>query len=152
MTDQTLTVEAYGPHLVLDGYECDPQRLADLECVYGFLDRAPDIIGMTKIMPPYVFKFAPLPPHPPEDAGISGFVIIAESHISVHTYPERAYLSADVFSCKAFPVEKAVNFLVDHFRIGRWEHRVFDRGLEYPRDIRLAKKLTMEQRIAGREP
>ena len=151
MKGQTLTVEAYGPHLVLDGYECDPKRLADLECVYDFLDRAPEVIGMTKIMPPYVFKFDPLPPRPPEDAGISGFVIIAESHISIHTYPERAYLSADVFSCKVFPVETAVDFLVRQFGIGRWEHRVFDRGLEYPRDLHLAKKLTMEQRTTPRE-
>jgi S-adenosylmethionine decarboxylase len=152
MKGQMLTVEAYGPHLVLDGYECDPKRLADLECIYDFLDRAPEVIGMTRIMPPYVFKFNPQPPRPPEDAGISGFVIIAESHISVHTYPERAYLSADFFSCKAFPVETAIDFLVRHFGIGRWEHRVFDRGLEYPRDLHLAKKLTMEQRIGGRAP
>lgn len=145
-------VEAYGPHLVLDGYEADPRRLADLECIYDFLDRAPDVIGMTKIMPPYVFKFNPLPPHPPEDAGISGFVIIAESHISVHTYPERAYLSADIFSCKVFPLETAIDFLVQHFKIGKWDYRVFDRGLEYPRDINLAKKLVFNQRIAGREP
>jgi S-adenosylmethionine decarboxylase len=150
MKGQTLTAEAYGPHLVLDGYECDPRRLADLECIYDFLDRAPEVIGMTRIMPPYAFKFDPLPPRPPEDAGISGFVIIAESHISVHTYPERAYLSADIFSCKAFPVETAVQFLVRHFGIGRWEHRVYDRGLDYPRDLHLAKKLTMEQRIGGR--
>jgi len=139
-------IEAYGPHLVLDGYECDPMRLADLSSIYDFLDRAPDIIGMTKIMPPYAFQFTPQPPRPPEDAGISGFVIIAESHISIHTYPKRAYLSADIFSCKAFPVETAVKFLVGHFGIGRWEYRVFDRGLEYPRDLHLAKKQVMEQR------
>jgi S-adenosylmethionine decarboxylase len=150
MTEQKLTVEAYGPHLVLDGYDCDPRRLADLEWVYDFLDRAPEVIGMTKIMPPYVFKFHPQPPHLPEDAGISGFVIIAESHISVHTYPERAFLSADVFSCKAFPVHTAIDFLVRHFGVGRWEHRVLDRGLEYPRDIKQAETVTREQRLKGR--
>lgn len=135
-----------GPHLIVDGYECDPGRLADLEHIYDFLDRAPDVIGMTKIMPPYVFKFHPLPPHPPEDAGISGFVIIAESHISIHTYPERAFLSADFFSCKAFPVAMAIDFLVQHFGIGRWEHRVFDRGVEYPHDIHKTKQIIIGQR------
>lgn len=144
--NKLMATEAYGPHLVLDGYEADPTRLADLECIYDFLDRAPEVIGMTKIMPPYVFKFSPLPPHPPEDAGISGFVIIAESHISIHTYPERSFLSADVFACKAFPVQAAIDFLVNHFSVGRHDYRVLDRGLEYPRDLKLAEAITLDQR------
>lgn len=139
-------VEAYGPHLVLDAYDCDAKRLADLECIYDFLDRAPDVIGMTKIMPPYVFKFNPLPPYPPEDAGISGFVIIAESHISIHTYPERFYLSLDIFSCKPFDIQKAIDMAVEHFGITRYNVRIFDRGLEYPRDIRAAKAITIMER------
>jgi S-adenosylmethionine decarboxylase len=145
--EQTRTVhEAYGPHLILDGYDCNPVRLADLGVIYDFLDAAPAVIGMTKIMPPYVFKFAAQPPLPPEDSGISGFVIIAESHISVHTYPEKAYLSLDVFSCTQFPVGIAVKLAVDFFEIGRWDSRVLDRGLEFPRDVAPAKLTTLAQR------
>jgi len=138
--------EAYGPHLVLDGYDCIAPGLGTVQHVYKFLDVIPALIGMTKIMPPYVFRFNPQPPRPPEDAGISGFVIIAESHISIHTYPERAFLSADFFSCKPFPVAMAIDFLVLHFRIGRWEHRVFDRGVECPRDIHKTKQIIIGQR------
>jgi S-adenosylmethionine decarboxylase len=145
--EQIRTVhEAYGPHLILDGYDCNPDRLADLGVIYDFLDAAPSVIGMTKIIPPYVFKFAAQPPLPPEDSGISGFVIIAESHISVHTYPERGFLSLDIFSCKQFPVGIAVKLAVDFFEIRRWDSRVLDRGLEFPRDPVAAKQTILAQR------
>jgi S-adenosylmethionine decarboxylase len=124
-----------GHHLIVDGYECDPGRLTDLECIYDFLDRAPEVIGMTKMMPPFVCKFHPIPPRPPEDAGLSGFVIIAESHISIHTYPEKAFLSADFYSCKVFPIDLAIDLLVEQFKIGRWVHRVCCRGVDYPQEI-----------------
>ena len=86
-------------HLVIDGYGCDPGQLADMEHVRRFLDAYPDAIGMTKISVPSVQTYrGPVP----EDWGVSGFVIIAESHISVHTFPDRAYVNVDVFSCKEF--------------------------------------------------
>ena len=44
----------------------------------------------------------------PNDNGISGFVIIAESHISVHTFPGRDYVNIDIFSCKSFDHEQAL--------------------------------------------
>ena len=87
----------FGLHLTLDGYECSYERLTNLDAIYEFLDTCPDMIHMTKIMPPYVFKYHG---KVPDDWGLSGFVLIAESHISIHTFPERNYLSLDIFSCK----------------------------------------------------
>ena len=121
--------EAYGPHLVLDGYECNPGRLADLDYIYNFLNRAPDLIGMTKIMPPYAVKLDPSPLYP--NTGISGFVLIAESHISIHTWPERAYLNLDIFSCKDF----------NH-------HQAVARGLEFPRAIKPVAEYLLQERQA----
>ena len=76
----------FGPHLMLDGYGCDKKKLQDLNLVYRILDDLPERIGMTKIMPPYVFKYSGVKP---EDWGLSGFVLIAESHVSIHTFPEK---------------------------------------------------------------
>ena len=73
-------------HLVIDGHGCDAEQLSDQERVRRFLDEFPDRIGMTKIAVPAVHLYhGPVP----EDWGVSGFVIIAESHISVHTFPDR---------------------------------------------------------------
>jgi len=133
----------YGMHLTLDGYDCNPEKLANLDSIYEFLDRCPDLIHMTKIMPPYVFKYqAP----EPEDWGISGFVLIAESHISVHTYPDRAYLSLDIFSCKDFNHHQAVAYATDRFGICRHELNRWNRGLEFPREVKQVEHILREER------
>lgn len=125
-------VSAFGQHLTLDGYGCSYDKLTDQKLVYQFLDQCPDMIHMTKIMDPHVFEYHG---KVPEDWGVSGFVIIAESHISIHTFPDRGYLSLDIFSCKEFDHEQAVAYVTDLFDITRHEKNLFDRGLEFPRDM-----------------
>lgn len=122
----------FGQHLMVDGYGCSYDRLVDLDGVYGFLNHCPDLIEMTKIMPPYVFKYSG---KVPQDWGLSGFVLIAESHISIHTFPEKAYLSLDVFSCKNFDYRQALEYAIAHFGIANHEVKLLDRGLEFPRHI-----------------
>lgn len=121
----------FGPHLMLDGYGCHKGKLSELSTIYQLLEELPAIIGMTKIMPPYVFQFAG-PKEKPEDWGLSGFVLIAESHISIHTFPDKNYLSFDIFSCKPFHHEKAVQYLIDKFEIKDKEIHTLDRGLQFP--------------------
>src|SRR5213080_508669 len=69
----------FGPHLTLDLSECDRRKLSDLSHIYDLLDELPDVIGMHKITPPYTFIYRP--GDNPSEWGVSGFVIIAESHI-----------------------------------------------------------------------
>jgi S-adenosylmethionine decarboxylase len=123
----------FGQHLMMDGYGCDQEKLKDLDGIYDFLSRYPEEINMTKIMPPYVFKYSGLVP---EDWGISGFVLIAESHISIHTFPEKMYLSLDIFSCKAFDTQAAIKYITNLFDIKKVEIKLLDRGLEFPKVIR----------------
>jgi len=122
--------ECFGVHLIMDGYGCDRKALSDLEGIYAFLDKAPARIGMTKIMPPYVFRYHG---KVPEDWGLSGFVLIAESHISIHTFPDRGYLSLDIFSCKPFDTCQAGDLVIKQFRVAMHEAKVLNRGLEFPR-------------------
>ena len=65
------------------------------------------------------------------DWGVSGFILIAESHISVHTFPDRGYVNVDIFSCKYFNPEKAKSEVVDMFALDKIASRVLERGLEY---------------------
>ncbi|MCX6022777.1 MAG: adenosylmethionine decarboxylase [Chloroflexi bacterium] len=130
-------------HLIVDGFGGDYQKLTDLDFVFDMLDQYPDAIEMTKIMPPYVFKYRG---KRPEDWGVSGFVIIAESHIAIHTFPEKGYVNVDIFSCKYFDTDKAIDYIKEQFGSQRVECRVLERGLEYPFDSIAAADMIQRER------
>ncbi|NTW34999.1 MAG: adenosylmethionine decarboxylase [Syntrophobacteraceae bacterium] len=134
----------FGVHLMLDGYGCDRAVLEDIQFIYNFLDEYPDQMNMTKIMPPYVFRYNGAVP---EDWGVSGFVLIAESHISVHTFPDKQYLSLDMFSCKPFDTDDAVEAVRKHFRMQKYEKRVLDRGQEFPNTIQESAQVVRMDRM-----
>ena len=82
---------------------------------------------MTAISEPYVTVYRG---EKPEDWGVTGFVIIAESHIAIHTYPERGMVWADVFSCKDFDASAASGAIGGLFLLTDVTSNVVDRGLE----------------------
>ena len=135
----------FGPHLVFDGYGCPTDRLDDLGRLYGLLERLPDRIRMTKIMPPYVFRHGAF--GDPE-GGLSGFVLIAESHISVHTFPSRHFVNVDIFSCESFDVEDTLIALRQAFAPRRVEWKLFDRGREFPKHLGRSRALVARDRRA----
>lgn len=99
-------------HLIIDGYARDPKKITDTEFIQQFLDTYPNQIGMTKISTPKVSRYHS---SEPLEQGISGFILLAESHISIHVFPERSYINIDVFSCKDFEPEEAVKGLEQQF-------------------------------------
>jgi len=124
-------------------YGCAKNLLANESFIYTFLDEMPDHIEMTKISLPNVMKYLE-PPH--EKWGISGFVIIAESHISVHTYPEQYFAALDIFSCKEFDEQSALEKIISYFKPAKYDHKMFQRGFHYPVDVKKTKKIIFEQR------
>ncbi len=115
-------------HLVVDGYDADAAKLTDAELLRGFLDVYPGELGMHKISKPAVLTYnGPKP----EDWGLSGFVIIAESHISIHTFPARRYVNIDIFSCKEFDTELALRRVTELFSLGHTRSWTLERGLEH---------------------
>lgn len=115
-------------HLIIDGFGANRKMLESEEIIYDLLDRYPSQIGMTKVAPPQVYKYVG---SKPEDWGISGFVLIAESHISIHTFPERCYVNIDIFSCKDFDSEYAIQELKAIFEFDEIQKYLLNRGLEY---------------------
>ncbi len=115
-------------HLIIDGYGANRKMLESEDMIYDLLDRYPSQIGMTKVAPPQVFKYIG---SKPDDWGISGFVLIAESHISIHTFPERCYVNIDIFSCKDFDSEYAIQELKAIFEFDEIQKYLLNRGLEY---------------------
>ncbi len=131
-------------HLVIDGFRGDVNKMWDRELVRGFLLDCPSRLGMTRITEPNVLEYnAPKS----ADSGVSGFVIIAESHISIHTFPRRNYVNIDIFSCVPFDHERALAAAKDLFHFEEVKTGLLDRGLEWL-DERQGLTEAMEQRIA----
>ncbi len=133
----------FGPHLMVDAYGCEKAKLEDMGLVASILDELPTAIDMTKIMPPYVFRYSG---EVPEDWGVSGVVLIAESHISIHTFPDKGYLSFDIFSCRDFDVEYATEYIAREFGSSHFERQLVSRGREFPRSIGRAVRIATEER------
>ena len=118
-------------HLIVDGHGGDPAKLQDLDLISRFLDEYPAAIGMTKIVPPLVYTYHG---KTPEDWGVSGFVLIAESHISIHTFPDRGYVNIDVFSCKDFEPTPCVDDVKATFSLPDVRVWTLDRGTAFADD------------------
>jgi S-adenosylmethionine decarboxylase len=116
-------------HLVIDGYSDNQKILQDEEFLRKWLEDYPARMGMARISPPYVLKYVgPVL----EDWGISGFVFIAESHIGIHTFVERNYVNIDVFSCKDFDCEKAIEDFRQAFHLVKLRTYVINREWSTP--------------------
>ncbi|HEU4782518.1 MAG TPA: deoxyhypusine synthase family protein, partial [Ktedonobacterales bacterium] len=107
---------------------CDTRKLADRILVEQVLNDYPAAIGMTKIGGPYMFEYqAPDPAY----SGVSGLVVIAESHIAIHTFPELDYFTMDIFSCKNFDHEKAIEYIRTAFDVVEMDRMLVQRGLSF---------------------
>src|SRR3954469_18813187 len=100
---------------------------------------------MTKISVPYVVQYDG--GDKPEDKGVTGFVIIAESHISIHTFPDRGSGWLDVFSCKGFHSGWPTDIIVNTFGLAALPARKLPRGLEFPHAIDEATPIAMGERV-----
>ena|SRR3989338_10484627 len=127
-------LKGYGPHLTYDGYEADPVRLNDMKVVFDFLLNLPAIIGMQRLTMPYVLSYDGA--DKPDDYGVTGVVIIATSHISIHTYPHDSTFFLDVFSCKGFYQEKALAFIRETFGAKKEEIDLVVRGKRFRQNQR----------------
>ena len=114
--------------LVIDGCGGNIDMMWDEDLVRNFLYDYPESLDMTRITEPNVLRYeAPKS----EDSGVSGFVIIAESHISIHTFPRKDYINIDIFSCQPFNHELALEDVKELFGLTEVKTWLLDRGLEW---------------------
>jgi S-adenosylmethionine decarboxylase proenzyme len=90
---------ALGHHLLAEFTGCDPASLADLEGVTSAMLRSAEASGATIV----THSFHHFSPH-----GVSGAVIIAESHLAIHTWPEHGFAAVDFFSCGAVDMDRGL--------------------------------------------
>jgi S-adenosylmethionine decarboxylase len=121
----------FGVHLTIDGYGGDPQKLNNQELVYRCLHELPEQINMHKIYGPEVIWSDG--GNPKDSGGYSGFVMIAESHISCHTFPFRKFVSIDVYTCgNDIDKEYVVDYFSKAFDLQDVEVNFIRRGTRFP--------------------
>ena len=121
----------FGEHVMVEGYGGSPVLLNDRKLVRSVLDELCELMKMYKLGPSRVYR-AP-DNHMKDPGGWSGFVVIAESHISIHTFPRRKFLTADIYSCKeGIDANFFVDYLKRKFKLDEVEMHLIKRGTKYP--------------------
>ena len=112
-------------HLMLELYGCDRRLLANEALIRGVLGEYPARVEMEKVSPVHLYQ---IETSNPLDAGLSGFVVIAQSHISLHAWPEYGEVDIDICSCKDFSQEDAIAFAKEAFQTNDVESHFVVRG------------------------
>ncbi len=125
---------ALGTHLLVELGECSTKTLSNLKEVQDILITAAKIAHAT-IVEVAFHEFSPF--------GISGMVVIAESHLSIHTWPEYKYAAVDIFTCgKTLKPKKAVEYLIERFQSKNPSVVEVKRGILSPREMNLPHKVS----------
>jgi S-adenosylmethionine decarboxylase len=119
-------LNALGSHLLIELRDCNPKTLANIETVREIMVSAAKEAGAT-IVDVSFHEFNPF--------GISGMVIIAESHLSIHTWPEYGYAAVDIFTCgDLIKSEAAASYLIRRFESINPSVAEMKRGILSPHD------------------
>lgn len=121
----------FGEHLTLDGYKGSLEKLNDKVLVLKCLNELPELLEMKKLAEPEVYFASDNGKN--DCGGWSGFVVIAESHISIHTFPHRRFVSIDVYTCKSgMDQEFIADYFTVKFDLKDTETHFITRGTKYP--------------------
>ncbi|RME68670.1 MAG: S-adenosylmethionine decarboxylase proenzyme [Nitrospirae bacterium] len=100
-------MHALGTHLLVELKDCNPEAIKDLKYVRDVMIEAARQANAT-IIDVAFHEFSPF--------GISGMVVIAESHLSIHTWPEYGYAAVDIFTCgDTIKPDEAARYLIEKF-------------------------------------
>ncbi len=117
---------ALGTHIILDFCECNPDTMKYVADVQSIIKQSADLAKFTVVAEEY---------HQFEPHGVSGMTIIAESHISLHSWSEHCYIAVDIFYCgENNNVENGINSLVEAFQPKRIVRNHIPRGI-VPQEI-----------------
>lgn len=117
----------FGKHLIVDACGVNEKKLRDRQALIKLLVRLPKRLKMTIIGKPLVLKISSTVSKYP-DWGLSGFVILLESHISFHTWPKDGFVAVDVYSCKDFNHENIIKYLKNYWHPKKMQTKIIIRG------------------------
>ncbi|MGI5852877.1 MAG: adenosylmethionine decarboxylase [Bacillota bacterium] len=122
---------ALGRHILCEVHGCDPKVLDDRKAIEQIMVEAALGAG-AEVREVAFHKFSP--------QGVSGVVVISESHLTIHTWPELGYAALDVFTCgNRVDPWKACNYITKSFRAGQMSATEVKRGLFTSNEMVLEK-------------
>ncbi|MBC7110500.1 MAG: adenosylmethionine decarboxylase [Archaeoglobi archaeon] len=115
-------MKALGKHIIIELWGCDREMLDSQEVVEKALVEATEKCNAT-LLKVVTHKFAP--------QGVSGVAVIAESHISIHTWPELGYAALDIFTCGNADPYNGIPVFKEYFRASKANIMEIKRGVNF---------------------
>lgn len=113
--------QRFGAHLLIDMWECRAEVLGDGDALLALLRRAADAAGAT-VIDVLAHSFGP-------PLGVTAIALLAESHISIHTWPEERYAAVDVYTCgHTMNPSAAAELFKDALHPAQLSEQTIDRG------------------------
>ncbi len=118
---ENMKLSAIGHHWLIELYDCDADLLETTDFVENALLEAALAMGATIVQSNF-HQFTPV--------GVSGVVIIQESHLTIHTWPEHGYAAVDIFTCgKSLQPELGLQLFQERLHAKRTEMQYIQRGI-----------------------
>lgn len=113
-----------GKHCILELYDCPEEFLNDKSFIENLISNASKQ-GMSTLLKQITHAFEP--------QGVTSLALLAESHLSIHTWPELGYAAVDAFTCgeTADPI-KSCQYIIEAVQAGKHKLKIMDRGSAVP--------------------
>lgn len=112
-------------HTIFDAFDIDQLLLSDEHFMFGMLMEMPGLVGMKILSGPNLVR-----DYDTGHEGLTGFVIIDFSHISIHTFRDTQEIFIDIFSCKPFDQDAIREYLYE--KLGAARSKVETMDIKYP--------------------
>lgn len=118
-----------GEHFILELYDCDTDILNNIPEIERIMLHAAALANATVVTKCF-HQFSPY--------GISGTIVIKESHFNIHTWPEHGFAAIDLFTCgDSLEPEKARDYIADKFKAKDFDYSSFKRGVLNRKAVRM---------------
>lgn len=135
-------MKAKGRHILIECYDADFEKLNSLSLIREAMLEAAVIMHATIISDSF-HQFSP--------QGVSGAVVIAESHLTIHTWPEEKYAAIDFFTCGICDPFKGFKYLSQKLGSSTLKIQEFERGFVFPDGGGDKAKLVKEYSLSNLE-
>ncbi len=115
-----------GIEWVVDAAGCDPRRLASVEALQALFDAAVADLRLTAVRPAVWEKF------PPPGSGVTGMLLLRESHLACHSFPEHGVLAVNLYCCRPRERWDWERKLAELVGAGQVSVRTLERGVPPP--------------------
>lgn len=118
-----------GIHIIADLYGVNEELISNTEKVSQIVEEAVHVGGLTKISSDY-YQFEPM--------GVSGIVLLAESHVSFHTWPEHELVTLDLYTCgDPIRADTAFSYIIKKLEPTSIDYKKLTRGSQIEEDVKI---------------